>query len=93
MGNKVRVLNAPVEIVRDYDLESRYTYFRSSIRILFMPPVFGLFEEFWVSLDVEVSVFKISIFFPDRYIGNQSQCEVMHAGNLHTKYGLVDLLL
>jgi hypothetical protein len=33
--------------------------------------VLGFFEEDCAALKVEVSVFKISIFFPVRYTGNQ----------------------
>jgi len=41
------------------------------MRMLFMLLVLGFFEEECASLKVEVSVFKISIFFPVRYIGIQ----------------------
>ena len=36
-----------------------------------MLPIFTFFEEFSAPLDVEVSVLKISIFFPEKTIGNQ----------------------
>jgi hypothetical protein len=64
MRNKVRMLYAPVEIVRGCNLERWDTYFRSSMRILFMLPILSFFEDFSASLDVEVSVLKISIFLP-----------------------------
>jgi hypothetical protein len=73
MGNKVWMLYAPVEIVRGCNLESWNTYFRSSMRILFMLPIFGFFEEFSASLNVEVSVFKISMFFPAESNDNRSR--------------------
>ena len=61
MGNKVWMLYAPVEIVRGCNLKSWNTYFRSSMRILFMPLVLSFFGAF---LALDVSVFRISIFFP-----------------------------
>jgi len=64
MGNKVRVLYASVGVVRNCDLYSWNPYFRSSMRILFMLPVLGFFEEVRESPDVVVNIFKISIFFP-----------------------------
>ena len=73
MRNKVWMLNTPVEIVRDCNLESWNTCFRSSMRILFMLPILGFFEEFSASLGVDVSVLKISIFFPAEGIRNQCQ--------------------
>ncbi len=73
MGNKVWMLYAPVETVRGCNLESWNTYFRSSMRILFMLPVLGFFEVFSAVLNVDVSVLRISIFFPAENIGNQCQ--------------------
>jgi hypothetical protein len=70
------MLYAPVEIVRSRSLESRDTYFRSSMRILFMLPILSFFEDFSASLDVEVNVLKISIFLPTKKsenISNQRQ--------------------
>lgn len=70
MGNKVWMLYAPVEIVRGCNLESWNTYFRSSMRILFILPVLSFFEAFLSPfLNMDVSVFKISIFFPVENIG------------------------
>jgi hypothetical protein len=43
------------------------------MRILFMLPIFGFFEEFSAFLDVEVSVLKISIFFPAENNDNRSR--------------------
>jgi len=69
MGNKVWMLYAPVEIVRGSNLKSWNTYFRSSMRILFMLPVLSFFEAFSAFLNMDVSVFRISIFFPAENIG------------------------
>jgi hypothetical protein len=63
-GNKVRVLYTPIGMVSDCKLESWNTYFRRSIRMLFMLLILSFFLEFLVSLDVDVSVFNISTFFP-----------------------------
>jgi hypothetical protein len=63
-GNKVGVLYAPTDMVRDCRLENWNTYFRRSIKMLFMLPILSFFLEFLVSLDVDVSVFNISTFFP-----------------------------
>ena len=73
MGNKVRVLYASVGVVRNCYLYSWHPYFRSSMRILFMLPVLGFFEEVRESFGVDVSIFKISIFFP---VGCGHQCQV-----------------
>jgi len=69
MGNKVWMLYAPVEIVRGCNLKSWNTYFRSSMRILFMLPVLSFLEAFSVFLNMDVSVFRISIFFPAENVG------------------------
>ena len=72
-GNKVRVLYAPVDTVRECSLENWDIYFRRSMRILFMLLILGFFVEFLESLDVDVNVFNISIFFPVKYLSNQCQ--------------------
>jgi hypothetical protein len=69
MGNKVWMLYASVEIVRGCNLKSWNTYFRSSMRILFMLPVLSFFGAFSAFLNVDVSVFRISTFFPAENIG------------------------
>ena len=56
------MLYASVRVVRNCNLYSWHPYFRSSIRMLFMLPILGFFEEVRESFDV--SIFKISIFFP-----------------------------
>jgi hypothetical protein len=76
MGDKVWMLYAPVKIVRDCNLKSRNTwntYFRSSMRILFMLFIFSFFEAFSPFFNMDVSVFRISIFFPAENIGTWYQ--------------------